>query len=356
MRYDPVTVSITNYNGAGYLPWCLEAVKNLTPPPAEIIVVDSASTDHSVALLKDRFPEVRLLVLRENQGPCPARNLGLREASNPLVYQLDCDVAPNPVSLERLLAAMNRTGPEVVACQPRAVFDSRHDLIHYDGGFIHYVGVMSLVNYYRPLPPGPESAREVDAVISMALLLKREEVLEAGGYDPSFFILYEDHDLSYRLRMRGFKLCSVPDALVYHREGTEGISFRNPAGYPGRRGYLQSRNRWIVLWKNHRLRTLLLSFPGLMLFEMVWLLFSLREGFLLDYLKGKLSFFRLFPRLTAERKRIQAQRIVKDRELLTARELTFSPLIRRSAAAGWFEKSLNRCLRGWWRLVRALAG
>jgi GT2 family glycosyltransferase len=356
MHYDPVTVSVTNYNGAKYLPWCLDAVKNLTPSPAEIIVVDNASTDHSVPLIKDRFPDVKLITLSQNEGPCSARNLALEEAAHPLVYQIDCDIAPNPMSLERLLEAMNRGGPQVVACQPRAVFESRHDLIHYEGGWIHYVGVMNLINFYMPLPSGPEGCREVDAVVSMALLMRKREVLEAGGYDSRYFILFEDHDLSYRLRMQGLKLCSVPEALVYHREGTEGVSFRGTSKYPRRRAYLQSRNRWIVLTKNHALRTLAISLPGLFLFELAWFAFSLREGFLLDFLRGKLSFFRMFPRLLAERRRIQAHRVVKDKDLLGARDLTFSPLIRKSGAAKFLEKSLNRSLRFWWRIVRALAG
>jgi GT2 family glycosyltransferase len=299
---------------------------------------------------------VRLITLDRNEGPCTARNRALEEAAHPLVYQIDCDIAPNPMSLDRLLAAMRKGGPEVVACQPRAVFESRHDLIHYEGGWFHYTGVMNLINFYTPIPEGPEGVKEVDAVISMALLLRKKEVLEAGGYDPRFFILFEDHDLSYRLRMRGFKFYSVPEALVYHREGTEGVSFRGTSRYPSRRAYLQSRNRWIVLAKNHTLRTIVLSLPGLMIFELAWFAFSLREGFPLAFLKGKLSFFYMFPRLLAERRRIQAHRVLRDKDLLGARDLTFSPLIRKSGAAEFLVKGLNRSLRAWWSLVKALAG
>ena len=75
MHYDPVTVTVTNYNGAKYLDWCLRAVQNLVPAPAEIIVVDNASTDGSVSLVRERFPEVRLITLEQNRGPCPARNI-----------------------------------------------------------------------------------------------------------------------------------------------------------------------------------------------------------------------------------------------------------------------------------------
>jgi len=356
MSLDAVTVSVTNYNGAAYLPWCLEAVKNLDPRPSEILVVDNASTDGSVALLKEHFPEVRLISVSKNEGPCPARNLGLMEANHPLVFQIDCDIAPHPDCLRRLLEAMQQGGEDVAICQPRAVFDSEPDRVHYDGAWFHYVGAMNLIHFYADTASLPEDTRELDAVISMALLVRKDSILEIGGYDPSFFILFEDHDLSYRLRMEGQKLLSVPKALCYHREGTAGVSFRQTMRYPRKRAFLQSRNRWIVLLKNHRLRTLILSLPGLMLFEAAWLAFSIREGFFLDFLKGKLSFLCLFPRVLAERRKIQASRVIKDRDLLGARDFTFSPLIKKSGIEAGIERTMNRVLRWWWNRIKNLIG
>jgi GT2 family glycosyltransferase len=356
MAHDPVTVCVTNYNGADYLPWCLDAVKSLHPEPDEILVVDNASIDGSVDLLKTRYPEVRLFCLPQNEGPCPARNLGLREAAHPLVFQIDCDIAPHPDCLERLMNAMKEGSQGVAACQPRAVFDDDPHRIHYEGAFYHYVGALSLIHFYAPVPSGPEGPREVDAFISMAVLLDRDAVLEAGGYDSRFFILFEDHDLSYRLRLQGRKLLAVPGAVVAHREGTAGVSFRTPSPYPRTRAFLQSRNRWIVLLKNHRFRTLLLSLPGLLLFETAWLGFSLREGFLLEYIKGKLSALRMLPTLLRARRKIQASRQLKDRALLGSPELTFSPLIQRSGFEAFLVDGMNRLLKMWWCLVKALVG
>ncbi len=345
-----------NYNGAEYLSWCLEAIKGMDHEPAEIMVVDNASTDESVSIVRDRFPEVKLIELSDNKGPCPARNVGLSAAAHPLVFQLDCDIAPLPECLSILLDAMNSGGDRVAACQPRAVFDHDPGRIHYDGAWFHYVGTMSLINYYSATPSIPSMPSNVDAVISMALLLKKDEVLDAGGYDPRFFILFEDHDLSYRMRTKGFELLSVPGALVRHKEGTAGVSFREPAPYPPRRAFLQSRNRWIVLMKNHSLRTLVFTAPALLLFDAIWLIFSLREGFLLDFLKGKLSFFRVFPSLLAERRKNKAGRVLRDRDLLRADDLTFSPLIKKSRTEAFLERCLNLFFRSWWRLVRPLIG
>ena len=66
----------------------------------------------------------------------------------------------------------------------------------------------------------------VDCAVAVALLLDRDAVFAAGGYDESFFILFEDLDLSFRLRALGHRILSVEDAIVLHKGGTPGISFR----------------------------------------------------------------------------------------------------------------------------------
>lgn len=353
----PVSLCITNFNGAAYLPWCLDAVQRLDPGPSEILLVDNASTDDSVSIVRENHPTVTVLTLPENHGPCPARNLGLRKARHSLVFQIDSDVAPRADCLGKLSSALEAAGDCTVACQPRGIFHDQPDTIHYDGARFHYVGLMTLLNHHARLSQCDRETdpREVDAVISLALLLKKEALLDIGGYDPNFFVLFEDHDLSYRLRLKDLKLAVAPEALVDHREGTPGVSFRG-ADYPAKRIFLHSRNRWIVLARNHRFRTLLLSLPALLLYEITAAAFSLRQGFPLEYIKGKLSFLRMFPRLLAERRMIQAGRVLRDKDLLKACDLTFSPLIRRSGLESFLVKCLNGSLRFWWRLVKPWIG
>ncbi|MBM3986092.1 MAG: glycosyltransferase, partial [Planctomycetes bacterium] len=239
MPAGPVTLAITNWNGAAFLDDCLDAALALRGEVAEVLVVDNASTDDSVERIRRREPRVRLLQMGSNDGPCTARNRGLSEARTRWVLQLDSDVILAPDTLERLWPEAQ--GERVALVQPRAVLASDPAVVHYDGGRMHYVGMLCLDNLLvRPsAPAGPPS--DVDAVISMCLLADREAVLAAGGYDPAFFILFEDHDLSYRLRARGLRLRRVPQAAVLHREGTTGLSFRPGApSYPPRRAYLHA--------------------------------------------------------------------------------------------------------------------
>jgi GT2 family glycosyltransferase len=349
----PVTVAVTNWNGAAFLDDCLDALLALRGKVAEILVVDNASTDDSVARIRRRAPAVRLIEMPANDGPCPARNRALAEAATRWVLQLDSDVIVQPDTLERLWGQTDLPG--VVAVQPRAVLSARPDVIHYDGGRLHYVGMMTLDNLLAPAEGAPSEASDVDAVISMALLLDREAVLAAGGYDEAFFILFEDHDLSYRLRARGLRLRRVPRAVVLHREGTPELSFRPGApSYPARRAYLHARNRPYLVLKNYSWPALLLSWPGRCLYALAYLLFAARRGLLGSYLRGRWDLLGLVPRALRLRRELAGRRVVGDRRLLAAADLTVSPAVERSPLEARLEKVFNRMLGSWWRLARWL--
>ena len=181
-------------------------------------------------------------------------------------------------------------------------------------------------------------------------------MLAAGGYDEALFALAEDYDLALRLRVAGARLLSVEDALVRHRGGTPGMSFRG-ARYPERRAYLHAKNRWIIVGKSYAARTLLVALPALVVYELVWAVFALGQGHLGATLRGKLDFLReeLAP-TRAKRARVQAARRVRDRELLVGGPLTFSPQLVAKPFARRLAGALSACFRGWWTVVRWAAG
>jgi len=228
--------------------------------------------------------------------------------------------------------------------------------VHYDGGAFHYLGLFSLRNFGRPLAQAEgRGVVEVPGAVSVCLLAKRDVLLALGGFDPAYFVLFEDLDLSYRLRATGHSIFSVEEALCLHRGGTAGISFR-ASSYPRRRAFLHSRNRWRFLAVNYRLRTLLVALPGLLAYELVWAGFCLCSGALLGYLHGKLAFFCSVPEVLARRRVVQRARrgrpAVRDRDLLVAGPLTLSPQL----AQGLGPRVLSCVLGLWWRALGWLAG
>jgi len=190
--------------------------------------------------------------------------------------------------------------------------------------------------------------------VAVALLLDRERVLEAGGFDARYFILFEDLDLSFRLRARGWKLLAVEDALVRHLGGTRGISFREGPHYPPRRVYLHARNRWIFLVKNYRLWTLCACAPGLALYELASLGFALLAGAPGQWLRGKLDFLRGLRDVLRARAECQRGRTRGDAGLLVGGPLTTTPDAISGPARRVAQRALDLGLRAWWVLARLL--
>lgn len=352
----PVSACVTNFQGEVHLRHCLAALLAQSYPIDELIVVDNASTDASLEVVRELCPDARVIELETNAGPCPARNAGLEAARNPWVLLVDNDAVLEPDVLERLVAA-HRASPGAALLQPRSLFADDPGRVHYDGGAFHYLGLFSLRNFGASLAEAEGTGLvEVPGAVSVCLLADRAALLELGGFDPEYFVLFEDLDLSYRLRLAGREILSVEDAHCLHRGGTAGISFR-AREYPGRRAFLHSRNRWRFLLKNYRVRTLVVALPGLVLYELAWAGFCLGSGTLLDHLRGKLALIRSLPDVLARRRDIQRRRgEVRDRDLLVPGPLTLSPQLAPGGGRAALTGILNGLLQTWWRLARRFAG
>jgi GT2 family glycosyltransferase len=355
-RIGAITAVVVNWNGERYLGDCLNALRALDPGVEEIVVVDNGSTDGSLALLERRYAEVRVARLGENLGPAAARNAGMREARTRWVLALDNDVIV-PRDLLARLVPVARDDERVAIVQPRSVFRAEPECVHYDGGSFHHAGLIALRNFYVPRG-GAEGAGTVavDVAVSLCVLADREALLALGGYDESFFILFEDLDLSFRLRARGLEIRSVEDAVVLHDTGTPGISFREGPQYPSRRVFFHSRNRWLFLLKCYRVRTLVVLAPSLLAYEIVWLLFAILQGGGGAWLAGKREVFRRMDEVRTKRHLVQSTRTVPDHALLVAGPLTVTPALRERPLARVVLAVLDGWMRLWFALVRPLLG
>ncbi len=353
-RLGAICAVVVNWNGERYLPACLDALLALEPAVAEVLVVDNGSTDGSLGLLAARYPGVRVVSTGANLGPAAARNAGMRAAASRWVLALDNDVVVPRDLLARLVPAAEAR-EDIAIVQPRSVFRAEPGRVHYDGGSFHHAGLVALRNFYVPLERAEGSGTlAVDVAISLCLLADREVLLDAGGYDERYFILFEDLDLSFRLRAAGLAIVSVEDALVQHDAGTAGISFREGKSYPSRRVLFHSRNRWLYLLKCYRVRTLVLLAPSLLAYELVWLAFVIVQGGLGAWIDGKTEVFRQIRGLRAERARVERSRRLSDRELLVGGPLTVTPSLQERGAAGFVLSLLDDTIRGWFALVRWL--
>jgi GT2 family glycosyltransferase len=285
----------------------------------------------------------------------------MRAAHHRWVLALDNDAICTPSMLSQLCAAVAARSEiaiaDVAIAQPRSVFATEPGRVHYDGGSLHYAGLIALRNFYTPLEDAVgHGTIDVNCAVAVALLVDRDALLALGGYDETMFILFEDLDLSFRLRATGRRILSVEDAIVLHAGGTPGISFREGPTYPGSRVFFHSRNRWTYMAKCFRKRTILVALPGLALYELTWFAFALLSGSIGPWWRGKRAFLALRPHIRRERARFQSARTRNDRDLLVPGPLTVTPALRASALRRALISSLGAMLALWWKIVRPLAG
>jgi GT2 family glycosyltransferase len=213
---DPrIALVIVNFNGLGQIARCLESVGGQTLKPARTIVVDNGSTDGSVELIRERYPEAEVVLAGANIGFAAANNRGARRAADcEWLALLNPDAFPEPSWLEALVRAAqeNPQFSGVGSHMRRAGVVGELD----GTGDVYHVGGMA----WRRDNGKPDSvARERGEIFSpcaAAALYPRSLFVEAGGFDERYFAYYEDTDLAFRLRLRGHRFLYEPTAVVDH--------------------------------------------------------------------------------------------------------------------------------------------
>lgn len=242
-RVPLVSVVIPNWNGYRFLETCFQSLRRQTVRDVEVLLVDNASRDDSVAFTLSRFPEVRIEKLKRNTGFAGAVNTGIRVARGCYVALLNNDTEVHPRWLEELVAAME--------AHPEAGFAASKMLDFSDRTLIDGIGD-GMTWYLRPYKMGClerdrgqyDTPREVFGACAGAAIYRREAFETVGLFDEQFFAYLEDVDWSFRAQLAGLRCVTVPSAVVYHigsaTSGRESPFVR----------YLTTRNRIYLLAKN----------------------------------------------------------------------------------------------------------
>jgi N-acetylglucosaminyl-diphospho-decaprenol L-rhamnosyltransferase len=221
-----VSAIVVTYNAA---PWIERSLESLRGTDAEVIVVDNGSTDDTLDLVRQRFPEARI-VEQENRGFGAGNNAGMRAASGRYFLLLNPDAWLTEGALEGMVAFADEH-PEAAVFGPR--------LLNPDGSLQRsvrgYPTPWRLATEYfflRKLAPRTralnalfgagfdhKSVREADYLFGACLLVRREAVDSIGGFDEEFFLMSEEVDWCYRFHQAGWKVFFYPDAEAYHVVG-----------------------------------------------------------------------------------------------------------------------------------------
>jgi GT2 family glycosyltransferase len=234
--WPKATVIIVNWNGERFLERCLTALLAQIVPPHEIILVDNASTDASLAVL-EHFPSVRLLAQSENLGFARGNNLGIETAApeSEWIALLNPDAFPAPHWLEQLLSA-TRDHSAFTVFGSRLVNAAESTLLDGTGDEYHISGLVWRADHGKPITARTERAREIFSPCAAAALYRRDALLAIGGFDNDYFCYVEDVDLGFRLRLAGHRCLYVPNSVANHvGSGTTGGQHSDFAVYHGHR-------------------------------------------------------------------------------------------------------------------------
>ena len=350
MAGPPVSLCIINYNGERRLDPVLAAAGRSTLEFAEVLVVDDASTDGSVALLRERHPAVRVVALERNGGPGAVRNAGFRSADHDLILFIDNDVALEPGCAEALRAAL--AGEDVLVAQPRVLFADRPDTIQYDGADCHVLGLMMLRHHERQVAEVSAETAPTSSMVTCAFMVDRSRWRGGDPFDPTFIFNLEDHDFGTRSRIAGHTLLSVPGARCLHGDGTPGLSYRAGGVHTATRVYCLIRNRWRIVLQTYAARTIVLLAPSLAAYEVFQLVGAIRKGWLGPWVRAA-GWMVANPGTTLRRRReVQATRRASDRELLREGPLPFTRGLLGGRLEGAARSWLERAAGAGWRAVR----
>jgi GT2 family glycosyltransferase len=258
-----VSAIVVTHNAAE---WVQRSLGSLEGTGAEVIVVDNASTDGTPGLVREKFPEARVIE-QENKGFGAGNNAGMRAASGRYYLLLNPDAWLTEGALEKLVAFADEH-PEAAVVGPR--------LLNPDGSLQRSVRgypspwrIATEYFFLRKLGPRThalnaffgeqfdhESTREAEYLFGACMLVRREAVDAVGGFDEDFFLMSEEVDWCYRFREAGWKVLFYPGAEVFHVVGAS----LNPRQFHAIvRGHLQflrkhrgereaERARRVMLW------------------------------------------------------------------------------------------------------------
>lgn len=247
-----VYIIIVNWNGLSDTLECFQSIKKINYPNYKIVIIDNGSKNNEAEAIKQKYPEVHLIINQENKGFTLAANQGIefslqKKADYILLLNNDTIVSPDFLSI---LVDYAEKHENVGAVGPKMLYYNSNK-IWFNGGMVYWwIGFNrhlerlkenSKSNIYLPL--------EVDYVTGCCVLIKKEALERVGKLDPIYITDYEDVDWCFRAKKLGYKNIVLPKAIIWHKvsagwgeKGTQRISRRQ--------AYYYSRNA-IIFARKH---------------------------------------------------------------------------------------------------------
>ena len=221
-----ISIIIVNWNTRDLLKSCLESVlETIHDISYEIIVVDNASQDGSVAMLQEKYPEIRLIQNEQNRGFGAANNQAMRIMTGRYALLLNSDAVLTENAVRELFTFMEAHSDAAMACgQLLSADGSKQNSVASFPNLLTLLMNISLLEYLFPkrYPSkryNHDKPIEVDSCIGACLLVRKKAIDDVGMLDERYFFFFEETDWAYQMRNAGWKVFHVPTAFIYHFQG-----------------------------------------------------------------------------------------------------------------------------------------
>jgi N-acetylglucosaminyl-diphospho-decaprenol L-rhamnosyltransferase len=226
-----LSVIIVNWNVRDLLQRALASVSASWDgkPGLEIIVVDNASHDESVAMLHAGFPEVVVIANTENRGFTGGNNQGLAAATGDFLLLLNPDTEIVDDALPRMVKYLQAhpdvgmVGPQLLNPDGSMQSSRRHfptlPVLFLESTWLERLAPRELLRHYYAQEEPDSAIQDVDWITGAAMLTRREAFAQVGGMDEGFFMYSEEMDWCRRIREAGWRVVYFPEAHVVHHEG-----------------------------------------------------------------------------------------------------------------------------------------
>jgi GT2 family glycosyltransferase len=302
---DRISVVIPNWNGKRFLTGCLDSLLQQNYPDVEVIIVDNGSTDGSIELLHDSYPQVKVARFEKNTGFSVAVNRGIRESTGEYIALLNNDTVVDSDWLNQMVQVLKQR-PEIGSCGCKMLAYDDHSLLDGAGDGYRRGGLPGRIGH-REIDHGQfDQERLILGACGGAALYRRSLFDDIGLFDEDYFAYLEDVDLGLRAQSAGYKCLYVPSAIMYHLGcGTTG------SGYHPLVVKLSAQNNFNTIVKNIPGRLLLKFLPQILYWQLYYLaVVIVRGGQLWPWLLGTGKAVSMLPKMLKKRWDIRNKRRV----------------------------------------------
>lgn len=220
MSKEPlVSVIIVNWNGRVYLEDCLGSLSKISYQNIEVIFVDNASSDDSVAYVKQHYPKIKIIVNSKNLGFAEGQEGAFKKCKGSAVLLLSMDTIVEKDFLAELVKNLYSSN-DIGAVQPKLLMYPQKHKIDSIGSFFLMSGM--LYHFGREkgsTEPMFNRSMEIFSAKGACILFRKETLDKTGLFDKDYFAYFEETDLCHRIWLAGYRILYAPSAIVYHKGG-----------------------------------------------------------------------------------------------------------------------------------------